>query len=198
MEAQVWVGAPGNGGAQTRGVSVISGRGGRLFPQGEGPGVLDEGLEGCGETQGGSGGRGGRLEPVCRLPFLLLRCRHHGDGADQGAQRSETLQGWVPGWWPGARTESLAGWVSCAHRTPGRQGPCKGSRNRTRLFRRPGHSPCWPCKFSLSKQSRQQLPLHLSCGPWGRPALTRAHPGFSVSRFEGHPALWDGSGNEAE
>lgn len=81
MEAQVWVGAQGERrSADPRGLSHLGAGGGRLFPQGEGPGALDEGLE----NQGGSGGRGGRLEPVCRLPFLLLRCRQTGRSEVRG------------------------------------------------------------------------------------------------------------------
>lgn len=98
MEAQVWVGAQGERrSTDPRGLSHLGAGGGRLFPQGEGPGALDEGLEECGENQGGSGGRGGRLEPVCRLSFLLLRCRHHGDGADREVRGQRPCRGGCPG-----------------------------------------------------------------------------------------------------
>ena len=102
----------------------------------------------------------------------------------------------------GAKTESLEGRVSCPHPTPGRQGPCKCSGNRTRLFRRARPQPLLAVPALLEQTVPPTAPSArvlwpLGASGRGRPVLTRTHPGFSVSRSEGHPPLWDGSG-EAE
>lgn len=66
----------------------------------------------------------------------------------------------------GARAESLEGWASCPHLTPGRQGPRKRSGNGTGLFSRARPQPLSAVPALLEQTVRQQLPLHLSCGPW--------------------------------
>lgn len=179
--------------------SVISGWRASSFPQREGPGALDEGLEEHGENQEGSGGRGGRLEPVYRLPLLPLRHWHHRGGEGDVVRG---LQGRVPRrWWgPGLRA-SRAG-LAVPTRPLAARGLASAAETGLGSSAAPDHSPRRLFQLSLSKQSANSSLCTCPVAPGGartwRPALTRTHPGFSASRSGGHPPLRDGSGDGAE
>lgn len=68
----------------------------------------------------------------------------------------------------GARAESLEGWASRPHPTPGLQGPRKRSGNGTRLFSHARPQPLSAVPALLEQTVRQRLPSAPVLWPLGR------------------------------
>ena len=108
------------------------------------------------------------MEPVCWLPLLPLRCWHHGAGADGEGDVVRGLQGRVPRRWRGPRLRASRAGLAVPTRPLAARGLASAAETRLGSSDAPDHGPCWLFQISLSKQSRQRLPPHLSRGPWGR------------------------------